>query len=155
FPVGLARNFLGNTSDAPAPIPAMQGPLNIFQRTMLQWNAMHPYNAIHAVHVPTTLAAERAKSVISRSLESLGLTRLSLDRKAGPYRFAGGPTDCEFNGREGGENPQAVLRREMEQQLNRPFASAAACFEPFRFFAVPERDSFWLALVYFHPVADA
>lgn len=122
---------------------------------MLQWNELHPYNAVHVVRIPATLEAERLKSIVSRTLESLGLTRLSLDRKAGTYRFAGGPPVCDVNVFDGGEHPRAVLSREIERQLNTAFASTAAHFEPFRFFAVSQQDSFWLALVYFHPVADA
>jgi hypothetical protein len=133
----------------------MQGRLNIFQRTMLHWDAMHAYNAVHAVRIPAALEAERLKKIVSRTLESLGLTRLSLDRKAGTYQFAGGPADCDIKVLDGGENPRAILRQEIERHLNLAFASAATHFEPFRFFAVSERSSFWLGLVYFHPVADA
>src|SRR5262245_61106356 len=99
----------------------MQGPLNVFQRTMLQWDAMHPYNAVHVIRVPARLDVARSKSIISRTLESLGLTRLSLDRKAGTFHFEGGPVDCEINALSGGENPRTVLRQEMERQLNTAF----------------------------------
>jgi hypothetical protein len=133
----------------------MQGRLNIFQRTMLQWNDLHPYNAIHVVRVPEPLDAEHLRISISRTLQSLGLSRLNLDRGAGTFRYEGGPAGCEIKILSGEADPRTVLSAEIERQLNLGFPQSAAQFEPFRFFAVFERDSFSLGLVYFHPVADA
>jgi hypothetical protein len=42
----------------------------------------------------------------------------------------------------------------MERQLNTPFMPAER-FSPFRFFAAPAGDSFFLGLTYYHPAADA
>jgi NRPS condensation-like uncharacterized protein len=133
----------------------MQGRLNIFQRTMLQWNDLHPYNAIHVVRVPEPLDVEHLRISIGRTLQSLGLSRLNLDRKAGRVRYEAGPAGCETQILSGEADPRRVLSAEIERQLNLAFPQNAAPFEPFRFFAVSERDSFSLGLVYFHPVADA
>jgi hypothetical protein len=33
----------------------MEGRLNIMQKAMLDWNELHPYNAIHVARVPDPL----------------------------------------------------------------------------------------------------
>lgn len=118
---------------------------------MLQWDALHPYNAIHVVRIPRALDAARLQTVIPTTLQTLGLTGLVLDRRTGGYEYRGGPARCEITTVAPGE---AALREEITQQLNEPFAPAER-FSPFRFFVAPGTDSFWLGLVYFHAVADA
>ncbi len=51
-------------------------------------------------------------------------------------------------------DPHETLRVEIERQLNTPFP-AQGSFSPFRFFVVPELNSFSLGCAYFHPAADA
>jgi NRPS condensation-like uncharacterized protein len=54
----------------------------------------------------------------------------------------------------GDESPQCALVGEIERQLNLPFDHTRR-FSPFRFLVAPAKDSFFLGMVYFHPVADA
>lgn len=131
----------------------MAGRLNIFQRTMLQWDELHPYNAIHVVRIPTPLDATKLGNVIRHLLVRLGLTELELDSSKTTYAYQGGPALCEIK-LVSAADPRAALATEIEQQINTPFATGQR-FNPFRFFIAPEADSFWLGLVYFHPVADA
>ncbi len=131
----------------------MPGRLNIFQRTMLQWNELHPYNAIHVVRVPGVLDTTRLGNVIRHILVRLGLTGLEMDGPHAVFSYQGGPAQCEIKV-VSAPDPQAGLIAEIEQQLNTRFGIRQA-FNPFRFFAVPDLDSFSLGLVYFHPVADA
>ena len=42
--------------------PLMRGKLNLFQATMLRWRELHPYSAVHAVHVAAPLDAARLRS---------------------------------------------------------------------------------------------
>jgi NRPS condensation-like uncharacterized protein len=131
----------------------MPGRLNIFQRTMLQWDELHPYNAIHVVRLPATLDLEQLNHVIRYLLVRLRLTGLELDGRRGVYRYQGGPAQCEVK-LVSASDPHAALTAEIEQHLNTRFASGSA-FSPFRFFVVPANDAFSLGLVYFHAVADA
>ena len=41
------------------------GALNFFQRMMLRWRELHPYNPVHVVRVPVALDAERLRDAIA------------------------------------------------------------------------------------------
>ena len=132
----------------------MNGRLNSFQKTMLQWNDLHPYNAVHAVRIPAVLDYERLNEAITGTLESHGLTGLKLDREKGTYRYHGGRAMCDLQLISGGANPHDTIYREVERRLNTDF-TARDHFNPFQFFVVPQTESAcWLGLAYFHPVAD-
>lgn len=132
----------------------MPARLNIFQRTMLQWNDLHPYNAIHVVRIPAPLEAGRLTQAITGTLVRLGLTNLMLQRKPGTYRYHGGPVETEIKWLPAGGDVGATLATEIEAQLNRGFDYAGG-FNPFRWFVAPETAGFFLGVVYFHAVADA
>jgi hypothetical protein len=143
----------------------MPGQLNAFQLSMLQWNDLHPYNAVHGARVPGSPDLDRLQRVITGTLEGKGLTGLALDRHAGTYEYRGGPASVEIRltptaGRAGAPAADPAfgdwapgLAAEIERQLNTPFALEAP-FTPFRFVVAVERQAFSLCLVYFHPVAD-
>ena len=59
---------------------------------MLDWNELHPFNAVHVVRVPAALDLPRLRETIQTTLEALGLTNLSVDpaRSTGPAVFVGG-----------------------------------------------------------------
>src|SRR6266850_3565536 len=131
-----------------------QGKLNSFQKTMLQWNELHPYNAVHVVRIPQSFDISRLGKVINGTLQRLGLTRLTVDARQGIYRYYDETFDCAIQTIDGHESSRARLQTEIERQLNTRFVLDGP-FCPFRFFVVPEGDSFFLGNVYFHPVADA
>jgi NRPS condensation-like uncharacterized protein len=132
----------------------MQGRLNTFQLSMLQWNQLHPYNAVHVVRIPEALDLERLMSAITMALEGKELTGLALDRSAGMYEYCGGPSSAEVKVTSTDAPSSPGFAEEIERQLNTPFAQKER-FTPFRFIVDAEKDSFSLGLVYFHPVADA
>lgn len=132
----------------------MQGRLNIFQKSMLQWNELHPYSAVHVVQIRDALDAPRLRTCIHTTVQRRGLTRLTLDSEQSAFQYEGGPADCEIRTIAGDERPWCALVAEMERQLNVRFEPARP-FSPFRFLVAPAGDSFFLGLVYFHPVADA
>ena len=130
------------------------GRLNSLQRTMLQWNSLHPYNAVHVVRIPETLDMERLREVINGTLEALGLTGLTLNRDKGAFCYRGGGAPWEIKSLPSGGDPLATICAETEQQLNSAFAESPQ-FNPFRFFVAATPDSFFLGLTYFHALADA
>ncbi len=132
----------------------MPGRLNSFQKTMLQWNDLHPYNAIHVVRIPATLDGERLGHFLTGALEQRGLTGLELDRDRGTFEYRGGAMPPEIRIVPAEHDPRRALSVEIERQLNRAFVRKEP-FVPFRFFAVPEADAFFLGLVYFHAASDA
>jgi hypothetical protein len=132
----------------------MQGRFNTFQRTMLLWDDMHPYNAVHVLRVPAVCDAERLRCVLGRVLEERGLTGFRIASNGLSFEFRGGPAVIDPAVISCGGNPATALRAEMERQINARFDRGAE-FTPFRFFALSDGDCFWLGIVYFHAVADA
>ena len=132
----------------------MTGRLNIFQRTMLEWNEQHPYNSVHVVQVFAPLDSPRLVATINHTLQSRGIARLVLDPQRGAFEYRqGGAAEVEIHTITVSESPQAALTAEVARQLNTPFAHRQP-FNPFRFFLAPGSDSFHLGLVFFHAVAD-
>lgn len=132
----------------------MRGKLNSFQKSMLQWNHLHAYNAVHVVRIIGDLDPPRVTVVINDFLAQRGLTHLTLDLRRGTFDYGGGVGDVAVHVVAGNSEPQANLAAEIERQLNTAF-ELSETFNPFRFFAVQETGSFLLGLVYFHAVADA
>jgi NRPS condensation-like uncharacterized protein len=120
---------------------------------MLQWDELHPYNAIHVVRIPGAPDLAKLGNVIRHILVRLGLTGLELDVPRAIFSYQGGPAQCEIKVATG-TDPHTALIAEIEHQLNTRFEIRQA-LNPFRFFVVPDLDFFTLGLVYFHPVADA
>lgn len=131
----------------------MPGRLNLFQRTMLLWDELHPYNCVHIVRVFAPLDLPRLTEVLNRVLTSLGLSKLTLDSELGTYAFDGGPANYEIKPVPIGADPRAELAAEAARQLNARFAHDQS-LQPFRFFVAGEKDAFFLGLVYFHALAD-
>lgn len=121
---------------------------------MLDWNDLHPYNAVHVVRVSGQLDLDRLRQTLQATLEQSRLTNLSLDRERGACRWAGGSVVSELKVIEAGPLEGSSVAAEIERQLNTPFP-ASHTFDPFRFFVAPETAAFSLGLAYFHPVADA
>jgi hypothetical protein len=132
----------------------MQGKFNSFQKTMLQWDEMHPYNAVHVVRIPGPLDIAKLQQSLKAGLEQSGLGGFRFDRERGAYAYQSDSPSCEARIITGNAGAQAELQAEVEQQLNTSFALKAG-FTPFRFFALAATDSFFLGLAYFHAVADA
>src|SRR5476651_1043416 len=111
----------------------MPGRLNIFQRVMLQWNELHPYNAVNVVRIPGAVDSGRLQKIINGTLETWGLTGLTLNRKSGNFHYHGGSVQCEIKIIAAGEDS---LSSEIERQINMAFP-AEESFNPFRFFVAP------------------
>jgi len=137
-----------------ASLHRVQARFNTFQQTMLQWNSLHPYNAVHVVRVPGAPELERLRSAINGTIEARALTGLTLNCDRGTYCYGGGAACCEISEFTDAESPRVSLSTEIERQLNTPFPHAGP-FSPFRFFVVSSEDSFSLGLTYLHAVADA
>src|SRR6185503_11197753 len=100
----------------------MPGRLNIFQRTMLLWNELHPYNSVHLVQVFAPLDLPRLSESVNRSLQMQGLGNLTLSPDRGTYRYENDAAKCGITVVKVGDAPRADLAAEAERQLNAPFA---------------------------------
>lgn len=132
----------------------MTGRFNTFQRTMLLWDDMHPYNAVHVVKVPSVCEPERLKRTLESILEERGITGLWIDAHGRDFEYRGGPASVELKVVAAGADTAASLRTEIETQINTRFPRDGQ-FTPFRFFALQDGAAFWLGIAYFHAVADA
>ncbi len=132
----------------------MIGRLNTFQKSMLQWNDLHAYNAVHVVRIQGEPEAARLETSIHATLEKRGLTFLTLDRGSNTFQYESGQTGCEIRIMPDSRHPPDALVAEMERELNRPFPCHER-FCPFRFLIAPAGASYFLGVTYFHPVADA
>ena len=130
----------------------LPGRLNLFQATMLDWRAVHPYNAIHAVRIAGPFDAAALSRAIERELVESGLTGLELDGSRKRYAWHGGPAHVDVETIDAGADWQASLAQAFERQLNAPFAHDGA-IDPFRFFAMPLDDAFFVGLAYDHFIA--
>jgi NRPS condensation-like uncharacterized protein len=128
--------------------------MNSMQKSMLHWNEMHPYSAVHAVQIAGTLDATRLQACIDITLAKRGLTWLLLDCDHFTFQYESGAANSQIRTIVGNEAPRCALVAEIERQLNLPFEHTIQ-FSPFRFLVAPANDSFFLGLVYFHPTADA
>ncbi len=131
----------------------MRGKLNIFQKTMLMWAGMHPYNAVHAVIINSPPDRERLLRSIRGFIEMNGPGMLSIleDGKTVEFKRGGVAPDVEFI--DGAGNSEQKVAQEMQRQINLPFEGRT--FMPLRFFVVEGRGFFYLGVTYFHAVSDA
>ena len=61
--------------------------LNLFQRMMLRWRDLHPYNPVHVARVPAALEPERLRACVAQRLEALGVTGVWVDRVRWRLRY--------------------------------------------------------------------
>jgi hypothetical protein len=126
--------------------------LNLFQRMMLRWRDLHPYNPVHAVQVPRPLDAPRLRTCIAQRLEAFALTGLVVDRSRWRLRYEGGPAQVDLTVTVAGSDMRQELSRTIEREFNRPFPQGPR-ENPFRFVAIDEGGAFQLVLAYDHYVA--
>lgn len=129
----------------------MSRKFNLFQRMMLGWRELYPYNAVHVAIVSQALDRGRLSGAIAQQLEFLGLTQFRLDRSRLRYEWLGGRQEAELRVLTGDE-PATLLDAEIVRQLNAAFPQDGR-IDPFRFFAVDAGSSFYLGLAYDHIVA--
>ena len=87
----------------------MRGRLNSFQKTMLQWNDLHPYSAVHVVQIPGALDEARLRHTLQSALQARGLTNLALDRERFTYSYGGGESRSDLKILPGGKDPRPAL----------------------------------------------
>lgn len=131
---------------------AFPGRLNLFQATMLDWRDLHPYNAVHAARIERPFDAIALVAAIDAALSCAGLTGLTLDRMRCRYAWRGGPANVTLETIEPGADWQASLARAFERHLNAPFIRDGR-IDPFRFFAMPVGNAFFVGLAYDHFIA--
>ena len=125
----------------------MRGTLNSFQKLMLQWRAVHPLNAVHAVKLEGGGDPDRLRRALDRALDRLGLKGLAFDPARG-YEYGRGDPPVEAD-----VPTHPTLDGVIASELNRPFPPPP--YNPLRAFAYPEEDGHYIGITYDHWSADA
>jgi hypothetical protein len=126
--------------------------LNVFQRLVREWDALHPYNAAQAMHVAGRADFDHLNHCWRDALADLGLGAL---RTAGDrYRFESMNGDAESFRVERVDAAAGDIESFISRELNRRFAPGEF---PLRAFALAAGDgaSHFMGVVYQHWVADS
>ena len=136
--------------------PSIVGRLNAFQRVMLQWSELHPYNAAHTYWLSGPLCLQSLQQAIRDAFDHNGLGVAEIDPDGVWYRHE---ADDESQMPEielvaGDDPPEDRLVSHLTRELNRPFERPRCC--PFRFSVVDASPgSHYVSLVYDHWAADS
>jgi hypothetical protein len=133
--------------------PSATGRLNAFQKVMLQWSDLHPYNAVHVYKVAGALRRDSLLQSVNDTclFHGVGTVHLSADRESYRHESAVLPEVAVL---EESQPADGHLFAHVTRELNRPF-DRPTC-HPFRFSAVDAGpQSHYVVLSYDHWVADA
>ncbi len=129
-------------------------PLNSFQRVMLQWSDVHPYNACHLYCLSGLGDPQRFRESARRAMAAAGWGRAVVE--AGRRYALFGPCD-DVEVRQAAEIAPGrdELDREVASELNRPF-DRPEC-RPVRFVFAADRAEacHWIVVTYDHWTADS
>ncbi|MBL8877832.1 MAG: hypothetical protein JNG88_01830 [Phycisphaerales bacterium] len=128
-------------------------PLDAFQRAMLSWEKLHPYNAVHAAKLSEQFDAAALGRAIRATAESIGIGDLHIapNRRESAYSAAGHARIVQLVD---SADEDEALRQIAAAELNTPFAPGAQF--PFRWFAWNQIDGrgHWIVMSYRHVAAD-
>jgi NRPS condensation-like uncharacterized protein len=135
------------------PTPTTWGRLNAFQKVMLQWSSLHPYNASHVFK----LAGPLRLGDLARAVETafrrhgLGIAHLAPNGRSFRHETAIEP---QVELLAGGEDHGSTTEEHLGRALNRRFERPA--MHPFRFATIDAGpQAHYVILAYDHWVADA
>jgi hypothetical protein len=123
-------------------------PINIFQRLMRKWDAVHPYNAAQVMLIAGPLDKTRLTATWREALSATGIGRVRMSHCTYGFEPAG-DSDIAFDNCRGGED---CLAAHISRELNHPFAEGDL---PFRPFVTPHPNGFYAGVVYHHWIADS
>ena len=131
----------------------MESRVNPFQETMLYWNDLMPYNAVHVARLPGHPDLHKLQNAVGETLRSRHLTHLTIDREKKRFYFGGAEHQTDICILPLQDDARQALTQQTEIELNTPFDCRQG-FNPFRFFATQDTGAFYLGLVYFHAITD-
>lgn len=126
-------------------------PLNLFQRLVLQWDRLHPYNAAQVLKIAGPADVDRLTQAWQDTLQTLGLGRVHI---AGGRRVQHQTLNGELQRYPIRDVPTTTsLCNHISEELNRPFHDAEE--PPFRPFLLRQDGFHYLGVIYHHWVADS
>lgn len=126
--------------------------LNAFQRLMLRWSELYPYNATHTYKIAGPLRREPLLAAIRDTYEfsGLGCVELTADGRGFQHSFDALPSVEVVDG---GERADERLAAQLTDELNRPFERPRC--KPLRFSVIDAGDAHYLSVAYDHWIADS
>jgi len=128
--------------------------LNHFQRMMLEWDRIHPYNATHTVSLTGTLDAPALRQAIHDTYRKAGIGQLILDPKQRKIRYA--PIDrIELRELRATSDVEESLRTVICKEMNASFPDGP--HDPLRWIVLDDAasDAHHIVLAYHHVAGDA
>lgn len=128
--------------------------LNSFQRVMLQWSDVYPYNACHLYCLSGAGDPQRFREAAQRMLAAAGWGRAIIEA-GGRYASFGPCDEVEVREVVGASAAKVDLDREITVELNRPFDRPECCPIRFVFVADGAAPCHWIVATYDHWTADS
>lgn len=150
FRISPSIVIFGVFVDSHCRLRMLLSPLNMFQRLVRSWEAVHPYNAAQALKLSGTANPRAINDAWYASLAALGLGRVRAEGQNFGYEVLNGEAD---------RYPLRLLpagtslAAHLSDALNTPFDDPHE--PPFRPFLIPGDGVFHLGVVYQHWVADS
>jgi len=131
----------------------LSGRLNAFQKVMLHWSELHPYNAAHVYKIAGPLRLGKLEEAIADAYWFNGFGAVEIDEDGVSYHHE--PDEAtEILVLRGGDGPEAVLAGELTRNLNRPF-DRPRC-QPIRYSVIDASPwAHYVVATYDHWVADS
>jgi hypothetical protein len=129
------------------------GCLSAFQKVMVQWSELHPFNGAHVCKISGPLRKEDLRRAVSEAFQRLGLGFVELAPDGLLYRHEPDRSP-EVEMLSGGESPERALTLHVAEQLNLPFARPRC--RPLRLSAIDSRFGYhYVNVTYDHWIADS
>ena len=127
--------------------------MNIFQRVMLMWEEVQPYNAAHAVRIKGPADAGKLREAIQQACRARGIGEVTIDQANRSLAWSA-LDDIDIETASVDRENRDTLPRVLTDGLNMRFADTPC--RPFRWWIMEEEglDAHEIVLWYRHVVAD-
>src|SRR5687768_12221704 len=118
-----------------------------FQKMMLEWDGIHPYNAVHAVALTGRADILALQNAVHRVCAATGIGELVVDREHQSYHYRP-VADIQIRHIPDGPGAEQTLHTIIREEMNKPFP--AQPHFPLRWIVFDDtsNDSHFLILVY-------
>lgn len=132
--------------------PALR--LNHFQQMMLEWDKIHPYNAVHAVSVAGRSDVPALRGAVHRACAAAGIGELTVDCEHRTYRYE--PVeDIPMHHLPASCDAWQTLCAVISEEMNTPFSAEPHLPLRWTVFDDTVNDDHLVILAYHHVAADA